>query len=84
MFLSPEIKECIDKAVLCWLATSSKENIPNVSPKEMFTYYQDEFIIVANIAIDKVRLIIAPRYLLYPETTEAQQVAAAKKQYNLI
>ena len=50
MFLSPEIKECIDKSVLCWLATSSEENIPNVSPKEMFTHYQDEFIIVANIA----------------------------------
>ena len=151
MFLSPEIKECIDKSVLCWLATSSEENIPNVSPKEMFTHYQDEFIIVANIAspqtvknikqnpnvcisfieilvqkgfqlkgkgsiigkehpdfspmqaiflemtggkfpfasitkieVNKVRPIIAPRYLLYPETTEEQQVAAAKKQYNLL
>jgi len=50
MKLGKEIKEAIDSSVLCWLATSSKENIPNVSPKEIYTHYKDEFIIVANIA----------------------------------
>jgi hypothetical protein len=32
------------------LATSSSENIPNVSPKEVFTFYGEKHIIVANIA----------------------------------
>lgn len=48
--LSKEIKTYIDKCVLCWLATSSKENNPNVSPKEIFTYLDDENILIANIA----------------------------------
>jgi len=50
MNLTEEIKEYIDKSVLCWLATSSAENIPNVSPKEIFSYYKTDKIIVANIA----------------------------------
>lgn len=50
MELTKEIKECIDKSVLCWLATSSAENMPNVSPKECFTYFGSDSIIVANIA----------------------------------
>ncbi len=50
MKLTQEIKESIDKSVLCWLATISSENIPNVSPKEVFNYYGTEAIIIANIA----------------------------------
>ncbi len=150
MHLTPLIKASIDKSVLCWLATSSKDNIPNVSPKEIFQYYQSDKIIIANIAspqtvknikankkvcisfidilvqkgfqikgtaeiiedthpefaemekvllemtggnfpfktiteitIEKVKPILAPRYLLYPETTEADQVKSAKKTYGL-
>lgn len=49
MILNKKIKKYIDDCVLCWLATSSIENIPNVSPKEIFTYFKKE-IIVANIA----------------------------------
>ncbi len=49
MELSSEIKKSIDKCVLCWLATSNK-NMPNVSPKEIFTYYGSNQIIIANIA----------------------------------
>ena len=49
MKLTKEIKEYIDKSVLCWLATSS-ENFPNVSPKEIFTSYGKEHLIIANIA----------------------------------
>ncbi len=45
-----EIKRAINKSVLCWLATFSKDNIPNVSPKEVFTYFEDDQIIIANIA----------------------------------
>lgn len=48
--LSELIKEYIDKSVLCWLATSSSDGQPNVSPKEVFTYYGNEYILVANIA----------------------------------
>jgi len=47
--LNSKIKACIDKSVLCWVATSD-ENMPNVSPKEVFTYFKDKYIIVANIA----------------------------------
>lgn len=148
--LTEEIKQCIKKCVLCWLATASKDGEPNVSPKEVFTCFNDETIIIANIAspqtvknikinpkvclslVDilvqkgfqlkgdaavvkndfsgfnemeekllaitkgkfpfksitvikptKVKPIIAPSYLLYPETTEASQIENAKKAYGL-
>ena len=48
--LSKEIRESVEKSVLCWLATSSADNIPNVSPKEAFMIYENESIIIANIA----------------------------------
>lgn len=48
--LTIEIKKAINDSVLCWLATSSADNIPNVSPKEIFTYFGDSLILVANIA----------------------------------
>ncbi len=150
MNLTKEIKEAIDKSVLCWLATVSKDNIPNVSPKEIFNHYGKDKIIVANIAspqtvknikqnanvcisfidillqkgfqikgeaeiIDKTHLeflemekilaemtngkfpfatitkikvlqakkIIAPKYILYPETTEEEQIKSAKKLYGI-
>lgn len=50
MELTAEVKACITKSVFCWLATASKENIPNVSPKEIFKFYGFDKIIVANIA----------------------------------
>jgi len=48
-----EIKTAINKSVLCWLATTCKENIPNVSPKEAFKFYGERSIIIANIASPK-------------------------------
>ncbi|MEM6379518.1 MAG: pyridoxamine 5'-phosphate oxidase family protein [Bacteroidota bacterium] len=150
MILSHKIKKSIDSSVLCWLATVSKKGMPNVSPKEIFKYYGEDQVIIANIAspqsvrnikqneqvclsfidilvqkgfqlkgeavivtnqdedfpkmeavllemtegkfpfktitairINRVKPIIAPRYLLYPETTEAAQIASAKKAYKL-
>lgn len=150
MELTKEIKKYIDKSVLCWLATASTDNMPNVSPKEIFTYFGDDTIIIANIAspqsvrnikmnanvcisfinilvqkgfqikgkaeiirktdpefpemekiltrmtggnfpfasITKIRIeqakpIIAPRYILYPETTEKEQIESAKKTYGM-
>ncbi|MGC6432430.1 MAG: pyridoxamine 5'-phosphate oxidase family protein [Jejuia sp.] len=47
--MNEDIKKYVNQSVLCWLATVSKDNTPNVSPKEVFTYYED-YIIIANIA----------------------------------
>jgi len=148
MELTTAIKESIDRSVLCWLATASTDGIPNVSPKEIFNYYKEDKIIVANISspqtiknikqnnnvcisfidvliqkgyqlkgkakiivksdpgfqemekilvkitggnfpfktitaitVEDAKPIIAPKYRLYPETTEEQQVESAKKAY---
>lgn len=48
--LTPEVIEYIDRSVLCWLATSSADGQPNVSPKEVFTAYGDTEILIADIA----------------------------------
>ncbi|MBO6524787.1 MAG: pyridoxamine 5'-phosphate oxidase family protein [Balneolaceae bacterium] len=48
--ISETVKEYIDSSVLCWLATSSASNHPNVSPKEVFTWFDNETLIIANIA----------------------------------
>ncbi|WP_036155217.1 pyridoxamine 5'-phosphate oxidase family protein [Maribacter forsetii] len=148
MKLTKKIKAAISDSVLCWLATSSADNIPNVSPKEIYSFFGDDIIIVANIAspqtvknvianknvcisfidilkqkgfqlkgeaeiitaaskeyaemqnvllvltegkfpfgsITKINVtsakpIIAPKYILFPETTEEEQIASAKKNY---
>ena len=150
MELTTEIRVYINKSVLCWLATASTENIPNVSPKEIFNYYGSNKIIIANIAspqtvqnikqnssvcvsfidiliqkgfqvkgkariiekansdfeqmekvlnemtggdfpystiteitIEQAKSIIAPRYILYPDTTEKEQIESAKKAYGI-
>jgi len=150
MELTEDIKKYIDKSVLCWLATASIENIPNVSPKECFTHFGTDSIIIANIAspqtvrniklnenvcisfinifvqkgfqikgkaeiienthsqftemneiltemmggkfsfntitkitIRQVKPIIAPSYILYPETTEMKQIESSKKSYQI-
>ncbi|WP_420577773.1 pyridoxamine 5'-phosphate oxidase family protein [Ekhidna sp.] len=147
--MNKEIRDYIDKSVLCWLATATPSGEPNVSPKEVFAAYGDE-IIVANIAspqtvknikqnsqvcisfidvfvqkgyqikgeaeivtpdsegytemeaellkltngefpfvsitrisIKQSKAIIAPRYILYPDTTEQQQVENALKTYHV-
>lgn len=48
--LNSEVKKYIKKSVLCWLATSNKENEPNVSPKEIFTYIGESTLLIAHIA----------------------------------
>ncbi|MFY0605916.1 MAG: pyridoxamine 5'-phosphate oxidase family protein [Cyclobacteriaceae bacterium] len=145
-----DVADYINRSVLCWLATADRRGQPNVSPKEVFAQYGEQYIIVANIAspgtvknirenssvcisfidvflqkgvqikgeaqiintkmegfdsmkevllkitrgkfpfetitkikINQIKPIIAPSYLLYPETTtEAQQVASAKLNYD--
>ena len=48
--LSPEILASAQKSVLCWLATADAQGQPNVSPKEIFTFYDAEHLLIANIA----------------------------------
>ncbi len=48
--LDETIIKYINQSVLCWLATSDKDNFPNVSPKEMFTFKGNDTLIIANIA----------------------------------
>lgn len=50
MKLNKEVSRSIDSCVLCWLATSSVDNIPNVSPKEVFFQYGEDKVVIANIA----------------------------------
>lgn len=50
MKINQEIRKYIQDSILCWLATASKNGLPNVSPKEIFSIYQDDQIIIANIA----------------------------------
>lgn len=45
-----EVKKYINESVLCWLATTNEQNEPNVSPKEMFTLYDNSTLLIANIA----------------------------------
>jgi predicted pyridoxine 5'-phosphate oxidase superfamily flavin-nucleotide-binding protein len=58
--LRPEILASARKSVLCWLATADAQGQPNVSPKEIFTFYDAEYLLIANIASPKsVRNIAA-------------------------
>jgi len=50
MTLDPNVIRLIDESVLCWLATSSLSGEPSVSPKEVFAAFDNNSIIIANIA----------------------------------
>ena len=147
--MNEDIKKYMNQSVLCWLATVSQDNIPNVSPKEVFTYFENDIIIanimspqsaknikenpnvclsfidilvqkgyqvkgaaeviskhqpefetlkqpllkitegkfpfasIFKISIESTKPIIAPKYMLYPETTEEDQIASAKRVYGI-
>jgi len=48
--LTPDIIESTRKSVLCWLATADGQGAPNVSPKEIFAVFDDQHLVIANIA----------------------------------
>ena len=48
--LNKELIEKSKNSVLCWLATSNKNNEPNVSPKEIFLFKDDSTLLIAHIA----------------------------------
>ena len=39
------------------------------------------FATITEITVGEVKSIIAPKYILYPETTEKEQIESAKKAY---
>lgn len=41
------------------------------------------FVSIIKIKMESVKPIIAPKYILYPETTEEEQIVSAKKMYGL-
>jgi predicted pyridoxine 5'-phosphate oxidase superfamily flavin-nucleotide-binding protein len=45
-----KLESYIEKSVLCWLATADDKGTPNVSPKEIFTLYGDDVLLIANVA----------------------------------
>ena len=51
--LGTAIKQSINDCVLCWLASVNARSEPNVSPKEMFVSFDDETLLIANIASPK-------------------------------
>ncbi|MEQ9617167.1 MAG: pyridoxamine 5'-phosphate oxidase family protein [Phycisphaerales bacterium] len=149
VIISSDVREAIDRSVLCWLATATRAGEPSVSPKQVFTH-RDGTILISNIAspnsaknikanpsvcvvvldifrqkgyqlygradvvtsadasfealaaplrdiagdafpfrsifrveVIRVALILAPRYRLNPETTEADQVEDAMRSYGV-
>ena len=48
--INTEVKKYIQQCILCWLATSNVKNEPNVSPKEIFTFGDDQTLLIANLA----------------------------------
>jgi hypothetical protein len=51
--LDKEVIKYIKQSVLCSLATSDKDNFPNVSPKEMFTYKGNDTLLIAKYCFAK-------------------------------
>ncbi|MDE1995880.1 MAG: pyridoxamine 5'-phosphate oxidase family protein [Rhizobiaceae bacterium] len=48
--LNEAVKTDIKNSVLCWLATVDQMGTPNVTPKEIFSYYGDDTLVIADIA----------------------------------
>ncbi len=44
------VTHSIQDTVLCWLATIDKDGTPNISPKEAFSIYKNDALLIANIA----------------------------------
>lgn len=44
------VKQSIKSSVLCWLATVDESGQPHVSPKEVFTAFDERHVVVAQIA----------------------------------
>ena len=52
-----DMTTCLDRAVLCWVATADGDGRPNVSPKEVFTCDLNRLLIAHNASPKTVRNI---------------------------
>ncbi|WP_199520171.1 pyridoxamine 5'-phosphate oxidase family protein [Fulvimarina endophytica] len=50
MKINEVVRLDIRNSVLCWLATVDDQGTPNVTPKEIFTSYGDDRVVIADIA----------------------------------
>ncbi|SDU41705.1 pyridoxamine 5'-phosphate oxidase family protein [Stappia sp. ES.058] len=50
MKLNDTVRADIEKSVLCWLASVDPSGFPSVSPKEIWTVFDDTTLVVADIA----------------------------------
>jgi predicted pyridoxine 5'-phosphate oxidase superfamily flavin-nucleotide-binding protein len=48
--LTKEMKQAVDDIRLCFVATSSRDGVPNVSPKGSLTVWDDDHLAFANVA----------------------------------
>ena len=48
--ITEAVRADIENSVLCWLATVDAAGVPNLSPKEIFHHYNDDRIVIADIA----------------------------------
>lgn len=48
--LPADLIDCAQTSILCWLATVDADGQPNVSPKEIFTAFDREHLVIANLA----------------------------------
>ncbi len=51
--LTSAVRQCAEASVLCWLATADESGSPNVSPKELFAIFDEQHLVIANIASPK-------------------------------
>ncbi|HEY0263318.1 MAG TPA: pyridoxamine 5'-phosphate oxidase family protein [Granulicella sp.] len=49
-WIDQTIRTDIENSVLCWLATVDPTRTPNVTPKEIFSHYGDDRLVIADIA----------------------------------
>ena len=49
MLITADLKKYMQDSILCWLATSDKNNQPNVSPKELFIQGHGDQIVIAEV-----------------------------------
>lgn len=50
MKINDAVRADIANSVLCWLASVDEDGVPNVTPKEMFDAYDDDRVVIADIA----------------------------------
>jgi len=51
--ITNKVRELAQRSVICWLATSDSDGQPNVSPKEIYVIFNEDTILIANIASAK-------------------------------